>query len=250
MTAILGVDIGGTGIRGAPVDVERGELLKERHEVETPAGARPEDVADEVLELVTRFDWRGPIGCAFPAVIRSGVACTAVNIDAAWRGADVGALLSDGTGRPVRVLNDADAAGLAEMRFGAGKGRQGVVVVLTLGTGIGSALFFNGQLIPNTELAHLEIGGQEAQELAAGRVRREAGLSWREWAKRVNEVLARIEVLVPPDLIIVGGGVSQDHAEFLPLLKTRAEIVPARFRNDAGIVGAAYFAAHTAADGR
>lgn len=236
---ILGVDIGGSGIKGAPVDVEKGELLTKRYRIATPQPATPEAVGDVVAQIAHHFRWQGPIGCTFPAVVRHGVTLSAANVDPSWIGTNGQALLEAKTGCPVLLLNDADAAGIAEMGFGAGKGRSGVVILLTFGTGIGSAIFSDGLLLPNTEFGHMEIRGKDAEHRAADKIRTEKDLSWEKWAKRVNEFLARMELLFSPDLFIIGGGVSKKHKEFFPLLRTQAEIVPARFFNEAGIIGAA-----------
>lgn len=240
----LGIDIGGSGIKGAPVDVERGEMLTERYRIPTPQPSLPEAVADVVAQIVRHFDWSGPVGCTFPAVIKNGVAWSAANVDKSWIGTDGQALFEQKTGCAVVVLNDADAAGLAEMRYGAGRGRGGLVMMLTFGTGIGSALFLDGRLVPNTELGHLEIRGKDAEHRASDAVRTRKKLSWKEWALAVNEYLGVLEMLFSPDLFIIGGGVSKKHAKFFPLLSTRAEIVAAQLFNNAGIVGAALAAAH------
>lgn len=240
---ILGIDIGGSGIKGAVVDVTTGELLTERFRLPTPQPSRPEDVAAVVGEIARHFEWTGPIGCTFPAVIRNGVAYTAANVDKAWIGTDARRLFSQATGCPVTVINDADAAGIAEMVFGAGKDRPGVVIMLTIGTGIGSALFVDGHLAPNTELGHIEIDGVDAEEIASDRVRKEKDLSWKKWAKRLNKYLQRVEFLLSPDLLILGGGVSKKFEKFAPYLETQAPVVPAEMRNNAGIIGAA-LAAH------
>jgi polyphosphate glucokinase len=240
MATRLGIDIGGTGIKGAPVDTSTGELLADRHRVLTPQPATPEAVAAVVAEIARHFDWTGPLGATFPAVVKEGVVSTAANVDRSWIGTDAASLLSRACGDvPVTVLNDADAAGIAEMRFGAGRGRTDTVVMVTLGTGIGSALFVQGELLPNTELGHLVIRGKEAEQRASESVREREQLSWKQWAKRLNEYFAHLEALHWPDLIVVGGGVSKKHDKFLPLLHTRAELVPARLLNEAGIIGAA-----------
>jgi polyphosphate glucokinase len=239
MEPVMGVDIGGSGIKGAPVDLASGDLTAQRVRIPTPAGAAPGPVADVVAEVVAAFDTRGAVGCTFPAVVVDGVARTAANVDQSWIGTDVDALLREATGRDTVVVNDADAAGLAEMRFGAGKGQPGVVVMLTIGTGIGSAVFVDGKLLPNTELGHLEIRGKSAEQRASDRTREEHNLGWHEWAARFNEVLERIEALLSPDLFVLGGGVSKKSRHFLDLLSARAHIVPAVLLNNAGIVGAA-----------
>lgn len=241
----FGIDIGGSGIKAAQVDTTAGRLLTERFRLETPRPATPRAVAETVDRVVAHFpDRAGPVGATFPAVIKSGTAMTAANVDKAFIGTDVAALLAGVTGGgPVLVVNDADAAGQAEVAFGAARDRAGVVVVVTLGTGIGSALFLDGVLVPNTELGHLEVGGEEAEKMAADSVREHDDLSWKKWAKRVSAYLTTLEALLWPDLIVVGGGVSKKAEKFLPLLKTRTDVVPAQLQNDAGIVGAALLAA-------
>ena len=235
----LGIDIGGTGIKGAPVDSATGQLVAERFRLPTPNPATPDAVAETVAQIAAHFKWCGPIGCGFPAVIRAGVAHTAANVDSGWVGTDAQALFSRVTGCRCKVANDADIAGLAEMRFGAGKGRDGVVLVITLGTGIGTALFTEGRLVPNTELGHIELNGMEAEHWAAESVREREELSWKKWAPRVDTFLQAMREYFWPELIIVGGGVSKKHHKFLPLLKVETEVVPAILRNQAGIVGGA-----------
>lgn len=242
MQTVLGIDIGGSGIKGAPVDLTAGRLAAERVRIPTPEGATPGPVAEVVGQVVSSFETDGPFGCTFPAVVVSGVARTAANVDHAWIGTDVHALLSKETGRDAVVINDADAAGLAEVHFGAGRDRDGTIVVLTLGTGIGSAVFVDGHLVPNTELGHLEIHGKSAEERASDRTRDDEDLGWHHWAERLNEVLDVIEGLLSPQLFILGGGVSKKADKFLHLLATDAEVVPAALRNDAGIIGAALVA--------
>jgi polyphosphate glucokinase len=246
MTTILGIDIGGTGIKGAPVDLEKGTLAADRFRIPTPEGGSPGDVARVVAEIVEHFDTTGPVGCTFPAVMRRGVARTAANVDKSWIGTDAQALFESKVSRPFVVVNDADAAGIAEVEHGAGRNRSGTIVVITLGTGIGSALFVDGALVPNTEFGHLEIRGKAAEQRASEKAREEHDLSWEKWAKRVNEVLSHIEALVCPDLFIIGGGVSKKSEKFLPLLDTRADVVPAQLLNEAGIVGAAIAASRSA----
>lgn len=235
----LGIDIGGSGIKGAPVETETGALLAERYRLPTPDPATPAKVALTVAELVQHFGWQEPIGCGFPAAIRHGIVVTAANIHESWIGTDLTALLQQTTGCPIRALNDADAAGLAEMAFGAGKGQSGVVLIVTVGTGIGSALFIDGHLLPNTELGHIEIRGKEAERRASDAARQRKGLSWEEWAARFDEYLHRMEALFWPDLIIVGGGVSKKPEHFLPHLTLKTPVVPAQLQNDAGLIGAA-----------
>jgi polyphosphate glucokinase len=240
MAHVLGIDIGGTGIKAAPVDLEAGKLVTERVKVDTPHPARPDTVAAAVAEMAGKFDWTGPVGITFPGVVDEGVIRTAANVDKSWIGTDARGLFSAATGLRVGVINDADAAGLAEMRFGAGTGQRGTVLMLTLGTGIGSALFIDGTLVPNTEFGHIEIHGKDAEKRASEIVREEEELSWGKWAGRVDEYLEQMENLLSPKLIIIGGGISRRSDKFLPLLKhLRAAVVPAAMHNDAGIVGAA-----------
>ncbi len=239
MTQILGIDIGGSAIKGAPVDIQAGKLVQERLRIELPKSATIKHAVRAIGELVEHFGWKKPIGCTFPGVIRKGVIYTAANMDKNWIDVNGEKLLARRTGCPVYLINDADAAGIAEMEFGAGKGKLDVVMMLTFGTGIGSALFVDGRLVPNTELGHLQFRGKDAEHRAAARVRTEKDLSWQEWGERVNEYLQYLEKLFSPDLFIIGGGVSKRYADFFPYLETRAKIVPAKLRNDAGIVGAA-----------
>jgi len=236
---VLGIDIGGSGIKGALVDIDRGVLTTDRHRIPTPQPAKPKAVAKVVGEIAKHFKWQGPIGCTFPAIVKDGVTHSAANVDDAWIGANARTLFREQTGCPIYVINDADAAGIAEMEFGAGHQHPGVVIMLTLGTGIGSAIFSNGILVPNTEFGHMEIRGKDAEHRAADSVRKRKDLSWKKWAACLDEMLERMEALFSPDLFIVGGGVSKKHEKFLPLLKIQTEIVPAKLRNNAGIVGAA-----------
>lgn len=236
---ILGIDIGGTGIKGAPVDTEHGKLLAERFRVLTPHPATPEAVADCVTEVVRHFNWTDRIGCGFPAVVKQGKMMTAANVDKSWIGFDGKTLFERKTQCKTTITNDADAAGLAELHFGAGKGHHGLVLMVTLGTGIGTALFINGHLVPNTELGHIEIRGKDAELRASERVRIDKDLSWKQWGKRVDEYLDTLERLLWPDLIIIGGGASKNFAKFIPRLSVNAQVVPAQMLNDAGIVGAA-----------
>ncbi|GII00605.1 polyphosphate--glucose phosphotransferase [Planobispora takensis] len=239
----LGIDIGGSGIKGAPVDLEKGELAEERLRIPTPSPATPEAVAEVVGRIVEHFSWEGPVGVTFPGVVLDGITMTAANMNQGWVGVDARGLFSEATGRPVVVLNDADAAGLAEVAAGAGKGEAGVVLMLTFGTGIGSALFVDGRLVPNTELGHLELRGKDAERRASDAAREHHDLSWEEWAERVEEYLRHVEMLFSPSLIIIGGGVSKKADKFLPRISVRTRIVPATLRNEAGIVGAAMAAA-------
>jgi len=240
---ILGIDIGGTGIKGAPVDTESGLLLAERFRLVTPEGAKPAPMADVVRDVAQHFAWNSPIGCGFPAVIRSGVAESAANISSKWIGTNVAELFEGTTGCRVFVVNDADAAGLAEMTFGVGKGVKGVVLMITIGTGLGSALFIDGKLVPNTELGHIEIDCVDAETISSDEVRKQQDLSWKKWAKRFNKYLATLEKLFSPDMFILGGGAIKNQDQFLPYLNVRARIKTAEFGNEAGIVGAALAAA-------
>ncbi len=243
MTAVLGIDIGGTGIKAAPVDVAAGQLVAERVKLATPQPPTPAAVAGVVAELVANFTWHGPIGITFPGVVTAGTIRTAPNLDPSWIGVDAVQFLGQAAGQPVTVGNDADAAGLAEMRFGAGRDQPGTVLLLTFGTGIGSALFYNGVLVPNTEFGHIEIHGQDAEKRASEHAREVGDLSWSKWAGRVDTYLDKMEALLSPDLIIIGGGISRKSGKFLPRLSLRATVVPATLHNDAGIVGAAMAAA-------
>ena len=243
MARVLGIDIGGTGVKAAPVDVVAGRPAADRVKLPTPRPATPDAVRPVVRQLVDQFAWQGPIGITFPGVVSAGMIRTAANLDPGWIGVNGPAFLGEAAGQPVTVLNDADAAGIAEMRFGAGQGQQGTVLLLTLGTGIGSALFYNGVLIPNTEFGHIEIGGKDAEARASERVREEQDLSWGKWAGRVDTYLDKMEALLSPDLIIIGGGISKKSNKFLPKLTLKARVVPAVLLNDAGIVGAAMAAA-------
>ncbi|MGH9136973.1 MAG: polyphosphate--glucose phosphotransferase [Acidimicrobiales bacterium] len=243
MTASFGVDIGGTGIKAAPVDLTEGRLTAERVRVKTPKPATPDAVAEVVAELVAGFGWQGAVGCTFPGVVKAGHAMTAANVDKRWIGVNADALFTKRLDLDVHLLNDADAAGLAEVRYGAARGRTGVVFMLTIGTGLGSGLFVDGLLVPNTELGHIELDGQDAEDLAAESTRIEQKLSWKHWAARLDDYLARIEAYLNPDLIILGGGGAKKADKFVPLLRRHTEIVTAALGNAAGIVGAAMAAA-------
>lgn len=236
---VLGIDVGGSGIKGAPVDTRTGKLLAERLRIKTPKGADPGPVADVVAEIARSFDWRGPIGIGFPAPIKAGVAMMAANVSDKWIGTNADELFTKTTGCPSTVVNDADAAGLAEMKFGAGKGQPGTVIMITLGTGIGTAIFHGGKLLPNTEFGHLDMNGRDAEHRASDAVRQLEDLSWKKYAKRLNRYLAAMEKLFWPDLFIVGGGISKQSEKYIPLLKIETPVVPAQFLNEAGIVGAA-----------
>ncbi len=239
---VLGIDIGGSGIKGAVVRTGKGRLATDRLRIPTPQPATPDAVAATVAEITAHFDWHGPVGVTFPGVVRHGTVHTAANVDPAWIGTDAGRLFSKATGCRVVVGNDADAAGLAEARFGAAREVPGVVIVCTLGTGIGSALLVDGRLVPNTELGHLTLHGDDAERYAAESVRERLELSWADWAARVDEYLHLVEALFWPDRFVLGGGVSKKADKFVPLLTCRTPVVPAALRNEAGIVGAACLA--------
>jgi polyphosphate glucokinase len=238
---ILGIDVGGSGIKGAPVDIKTGKLLSERVRIKTPEKAEPEPVAEVAAQVAQSFNWQGPIGIGFPAPIKNGIAMMAANISPEWVGVNADELFTSITGCPCKVGNDADVAGLAEMTFGAGKGQAGTVIMLTLGTGIGTAIFSNGHLLPNTEFGHLEMNGKDAEYQASDAARQRKDLSWKKYAKKLNRYLMTLEKLFWPDLFIIGGGISKVHEKFIPLLTVQARVVPAQFQNEAGIVGAALF---------
>jgi polyphosphate glucokinase len=240
----FGIDFGGSGIKGAPVDLEVGDFAADRVRIKTPKPSTPDAVAEVLTELLGRFDdSTGSVGVTVPAVVRHGVVSSAANIDQAWIGTDADAVFTKATGRDVHIVNDADAAGLAEVRYGAAKGHGGLVIVTTLGTGIGSAIVYDGVLVPNSELGHLEIDGHDAEKRAASSIKEEEGLSYPEWAERLTVYYRTLEKLFSPDLFVVGGGVSKDSAEFLHLIDIETEIVAAKLQNRAGIVGAALWAA-------
>lgn len=234
-----GIDIGGTGMKAAIVDLDTGELRSDRYRIDTPRPAKPEAMADVVQQLVAHHDWHGPVGCAFPAVVRRGVVHSAANIDESWIDVDADALFTATLGLDVHMINDADAAGIAEMRYGVGRGRSGVVMMLTFGTGIGSGLFVDGILVPNTELGHLELDGEDAEWRAAASARKREGLSWAQWAARVERYLRHVERLFSPELFILGGGASKQPEKWVDRLDVRTEVAVARMANNAGIVGAA-----------
>ncbi len=237
----IGIDFGGSGIKAAPVDLGTGEFSAERERVDTPEESTPQAVAAVMADLLDRFEAKdSPVGVTIPGVVRkSGVVASAANIDKSWIGTDADDLLGEALGRTVRVINDADAAGLAEARYGVASGREGLVLVTTLGTGIGSALLYDGVLVPNTELGHIEVDGHDAESRAANSVRKRDELSWEQWAKRLTAYYRALERLFSPDLFVVGGGVSKHGGEFIPMIDISTEIVSATLRNTAGIVGAA-----------
>ncbi len=245
MTVAFGIDIGGSGIKGAPVNLTTGEFSQPRKRIPTPEKSTPQAVAEVCGQII---EWFGigsdvPVGITFPAPIRHGVVPFIANLDKSWKGVNVPELMAGVIGREVVAVNDADAAGIAEVAYGAAKDVPGTVILTTLGTGIGSAIIVDGVLVPNTELGHLEIDGHDAESRASDAAREREELSWIRWAKRLNKYYTTVEMLFSPDLFVVGGGISSDHEEFLPLIKTRTPLVPAQLRNAAGIVGAARLAA-------
>jgi polyphosphate glucokinase len=246
--AILGIDIGGSGVKGAPVDTAAGELLAERHRVPTPQPSDVTSVVEAVAEVAAQFGDFDKVGVTFPGVVVDGVTRTAANVDKSWLDAPAATLFSDRLGKPVTVLNDADAAGVAEVAFGAGRDQRGLIMMLTFGTGIGSALFLDGVLIPNTEFGHLELDGKDAELRASDRAREEGDLSWEKWAGRVQDYLRHVEGLLSPRLFIVGGGVSKKSDRFFPLIDIRTPMVPATLLNNAGIIGAAVTAEQAGGD--
>lgn len=243
MTVILGIDIGGSGIKGAPVDTSTGQLTAERWRIPTPEGAKPADVTGVVKELVEHFQHSGPVGITFPGIVQHGVTLSAANVDQGWIGLDADRLFTEATGCDVHLINDADAAGLAEAKFGAGAGVPGVVMLLTFGTGIGSALINNGVLVPNTELGHLWLRDRHAESWASDRARENDDLNWKQWSKRASTYLQHLELLFSPDLFIIGGGISKKADRWRDLIMLeRSRLIPAALLNDAGIVGAAMYA--------
>ena len=241
---VLGIDVGGSGIKGGVVDLEKGELVTDRHRIETPQPATPKAVATVARQLVDHFDWGGAVGVAIPSVVRNGVVHSAANIDKSWLGEDAVKRFSKALDRRVRVLNDADAAGLAELHFGHIKAfAEGVVILLTFGTGIGSAIFVDGRLLPNSELGHLQLEGGDAEHWASAKVREDEDLAWKEWGLRVNAYLQHVELLFSPDAFIIGGGVSRRSEQFFSYLETTARVVAADLENRAGVIGAAWYAA-------
>ncbi|HEX9333515.1 MAG TPA: ROK family protein [Anaerolineales bacterium] len=237
----LGIDVGGSGIKGMPVEIETGKLLAERVRIKTPEGAEPQPVAEVVAQIAQSFNWKGPIGIGFPGPIKNGIVMMAANVSHKWIGIDSNQFFTSITGRSCKVGNDADVAGLAEMAFGAGKDQLGTVIMLTLGTGIGTAIFYNGRLLPNTEFGHVQMNGEDAEHRASDAARQREDLSWKKYAKRLNDYLMYMERLFWPDLFIIGGGISKVHEKFIPLLTVHAKVVPAQLLNGAGIIGAALF---------
>ncbi len=245
---ILGIDIGGTGIKGAPVDLNTGQLIHERFRIDTPKPSTPDAVAGVVAQIVQHFGGADRLGITFPAVVKHGVTMSAANVDKAWIGCDAAKIFTSKTGLSAHVMNDADAAGVAEVRFGAGRDVRGVVLMVTLGTGIGSALFLDGRLVPNSELGHIEVRGKDAEKRASERIREAKELSWKEWGHNVGEYLGRLDALLSPDLFIIGGGVCKKADKFFPFVAehVKTKVVPALLQNDAGIVGAALIASEMA----
>lgn len=246
MSKVLGIDIGGTAIKGAVVDTKKGMLLTERKRYPTKENIKPEKAIDIIAEYVSSLEWTGSIGIGFPAIVKDGVALSAANISKKWIGLNINEQVFQKTGLKTSTLNDADAAGIAEMRFGAGKPFQKeIVIVLTLGTGIGSAIFVRGELLPNTEMGHLEIRGKAGEKRASDAVRHKKDLKWKEWSKLFQEYLDQLEFLFSPDVFIIGGGASKYHEKFFPHLKVNAKLLPAQHLNMAGIIGAAWYAEHS-----
>ena len=236
---ILGIDIGGSGVKGAIVHTKKGKLITKRFRIPTPQPATPEAVAEVIKEIVDHFKWKGPIGVGFPGVIQHGFARTAANVDDSWIDVNLNELFGKKTGCNVHVVNDADAAGMAEMKFGSGKGFRGVALLVTVGTGLGTVVFTDGKLLPNMEMGHIMLHGDDAEKYASDAARKSDELTWEEWANRFNEYLSRMEELLWPDMIIIGGGASKKDKKFFQHLDTRAKVVPATLLNEAGIIGAA-----------
>ena len=236
---ILGIDIGGSGVKGAIVNTKKGKLITGRYRIPTPQPATPEAVAEVIKKIARHFDWDGPIGAGFPGVMQQGIARTAANVDKSWIDKDLNKLFSNATGCRVHVVNDADAAGMAEAKFGAGKGEKGTIMLITVGTGLGTVIFTNGRLVPNLEFGHVILNGMDAETYTSDAARKRDKLDWKSWAGRFNEYLLYIEALFWPDKIIIGGGASKRPENFFPYLTVKAKVVPARLKNEAGIVGAA-----------
>ena len=239
---ILGIDFGGSGIKGAPVDIKKGKLTKERLRIPTPDNSTPEEIVKIIKELLKHFKWKKPIGLAFPAIVQKGIVRSAANIDKSWIGVNAYDYLSKKLGVDVYVVNDADAAGYAEIKHGIGKDKKGSVIMLTIGTGIGTAFFANGQLLPNTELGHIIFKGEDAEKQVSDATRKKEGLKWKEWAPRFDDYLLYLEQLFNPDLFIIGGGASKKEHKFADKLTIKTPVKMAELRNDAGIIGAAMFA--------
>lgn len=236
---ILGIDIGGSGIKGAPVNIETGKLVSDRIRIPTPDPSSPDNISKILNDIIKHFNWSGPVGSGFPAVVNNGKIFTASNIDKKWIGTNASELFTKTTGCDFVVINDADAAGVAEMEFGAGRKNQGVVFIITVGTGVGTALFSKGRLVPNTELGHIMMKGMVAERYCSDAIRKNEDLSWKKWSKRFNEYIVEIERLFWPDLIVIGGGMSKKQSKFFHHLETKTEVVAAHLRNEAGMIGAA-----------
>jgi polyphosphate glucokinase len=236
---VLGIDIGGSGIKGAPVDTDKGTLLASRYRLTTPSPAKPPAVAETVAKICKHFNWKGSLGVGFPGVVRKGVTLTAANIHEDWVGLNAAKFIKKVTRCKTCIINDADAAGLAEIAFGVGKDRQGVILLVTIGTGLGTAIFSDGRLLPNSEFGHLQIDGMDAEWLASDAARKREKLSWKKWGQRLDHYLQTMEKLIWPDLIILGGGVSKKHKQYMPYITVQAEVLPAQMLNEAGIIGAA-----------
>jgi polyphosphate glucokinase len=252
MTKAVGIDIGGTGIKGALVDTKTGELLSDRIKLDTPEGGEPDDIVKVVVEILDKLDVDKdiPVGVCFPAIVIAGKTMSAANVSKKWIDFDAEKLFEKALDRDIRFVNDADAAGVGEVRYGAAKGVDGLVLMTTLGTGIGSALIYNGVLVPNAELGHIEISGKDAEKRASYSAKEREDLTYKAWARRLQKYYGALEFLFSPDLFVVGGGVSKSYEEFLPLLKLRTKIVPATLRNNAGILGAASLAVDKVSDAK
>jgi polyphosphate glucokinase len=244
MAQAVGIDIGGTGIKGALVDTVKGTLLSDRIKLDTPKGGEPDDIVKVVVEIIEQLKIAKtiPVGVCFPAIVIDGKTMSAANVSHKWINFDAEKLFEKALGRDIRFVNDADAAGVGEVRYGAAKDVPGLVIMTTLGTGIGSAIIYNGVLVPNAELGHIEVDGKDAEKRASYSAKERSRLSWKNWAKRLQKYYGALEFLLSPDLFVVGGGVSKSYEEFLPLLKLRTKIIPAELRNNAGILGAASLA--------
>ncbi|MCP5094115.1 MAG: ROK family protein [Chloroflexi bacterium] len=239
--ATLGIDIGGSGIKGALVNTNTGKLITARLRIPTPQPATPKAVIKTMKKIVKHFDYSGPIGVGIPSVVIDGVVKSAANIDNGWIGFPGQKAMAEAIGDPITLMNDADVAGMAEMTFGAGRNQNGVVMIFTLGTGVGSVMFVNGQIVPNFELGHMYLRDQkfDAEDFMSDRIRKEEDLGWKTWGKRLTTYFQHIEFLFSPQLIIIGGGVSKKHAKFIHLINVHADVVPAQLLNEAGIIGAA-----------
>ncbi len=236
---ILGIDIGGSGVKGAIVHTKKGKLITDRYRIATPSPATPEAVAEVIRKIAVHFDWKGAIGAGFPGVVQNGIVRTAANVDKTWIDKDINKLITGITKCPTHVVNDADAAGMAEMVFGAGAGFRGVAFLITIGTGLGTVMFIDGKLVPNLEFGHITLKGDDAEKYASDAARKDLNLSWEEWAGRFDEYLKLLEDLFWPDMFILGGGASKKKDLYMNFLHTRAKVVTAQYLNEAGIVGAA-----------